>query len=152
MGIFSAIKTAIFGKDKAQQTGGAQSTGFQPTGAGAGGLGGGLGGAQRGAAPSPSSTAFAQAPVTQSTATSGVDVEQRLDAMPGADNLNWRTSIVDLMKLIGVDSSYENRKELAGELGRTDYDGSADDNLWLHKRTMQELAANGGKVPQKLLD
>lgn len=153
MGIFSAIKTAIFGKDKAE-------AGAQPAGAGGGGmggslgggLGGGLGGAQRGATPSPSSTAFAQAPVTQSTATSGVDVEQRLDAMPGADNLNWRTSIVDLMKLIGVDSSYENRKELAGELGRTDYDGSADDNLWLHKRTMQELAANGGKVPQNLLD
>lgn len=151
MGIFSAIKTAIFGADKSPQAK-PQATGFQPAGAGTGGIGGGLSGGQPRATPSPSATAFAQAPVTQSTAVSGVDVEQRLDAMPGADKLNWRTSIVDLMKLIGVDSSYENRKELAQELGRSDYDGSADDNLWLHKRTMQELAANGGKVPQKLTD
>ena len=83
---------------------------------------------------------------------SEVDVEARLDAMDGADRLNWRTSIVDLMKLIGVDSSYENRKELAQELGRTDYSGSAEDNIWLHKRTMQELAANGGKVPAEFRD
>ena len=81
-----------------------------------------------------------------------VDVEARLDAMDGADKLNWRTSIVDLMKLIGVDSSYENRKELATELGRTDYSGSAEDNIWLHRVTMQHLAHNGGKVPAQFLD
>ena len=57
---------------------------------------------------------------------SDVDVEARLDAMDGADRLNWRTSIVDLMKLIGIDSSYENRKELAQELGNTEYSGSAE--------------------------
>ena len=83
---------------------------------------------------------------------SDVDVEARLDAMDGSDKLNWRTSIVDLMKLIGVDSSYENRKELAQELGNTGYSGSAEDNIWLHKRTMQELAANGGKVPAEFRD
>ena len=81
-----------------------------------------------------------------------VDVEANLDAMSGADSLNWRTSIVDLMKLIGVDSSFANRKELAQELGRADYSGSAEDNIWLHKVTMQHLAHNGGKVPAQFLD
>ncbi len=81
-----------------------------------------------------------------------VDVEAVLDGMEGADRLNWRTSIVDLMKLIGVDSSYGNRKELATELGRENYEGSAEDNIWLHKQTMKALAENGGKVPASLLD
>ena len=72
--------------------------------------------------------------------------------MPGADNLNWRDSIVDLLKLIGVDPSFANRKELAGELGDTNYSGTAEENLWLHKKTMQELAKNGGKVPAEFLD
>ena len=75
---------------------------------------------------------------------SGVDVEQQLDAKPGADKLNWRTSIVDLMKLIGVDSDYASRKALAQELGRTDYEGTAEDNVWLHRRVMQDLSKNGG--------
>jgi hypothetical protein len=61
--------------------------------------------------------------------------------MPGADKLNWRTSIVDLMKLIGVDADYDSRKELAQEMGRTDYSGSAEDNVWLHRRVMQDLAS-----------
>lgn len=81
-----------------------------------------------------------------------VDVENRLDSMPGADKLNWRTSIVDLMKLIGVDSDYQSRKALAQEMGRTDYEGSAEDNVWLHRRVMQDLAKNGGKVPAEYLD
>ena len=81
-----------------------------------------------------------------------VDVEAKLDGMQGAADLNWRTSIVDLMKLIGVDPSYENRKELVQELGRTDYSGTAEDNIWLHKVTMQHLAHNGGKVPSQFLD
>ena len=85
-------------------------------------------------------------------AISSVDVAAKLDAMPGADKLNWRTSIVDLMKLIGVDSSFANRKELAGELGDTNYSGSAEENIWLHKKTMQELAKNGGNVPAEFLD
>ena len=67
--------------------------------------------------------------------------------------LNWRTSIVDLMKLVGMDSSSENRKELARELGYTGDPGdSAAMNIWLHKRVMKELAANGGKVPANMLD
>ena len=135
MGIFSSIKDAILGQKKD----GAAATSTQT-------------GTTRAPTPTPAPTAWAKAPVTEKQAVSGVDVEQRLDSMPGADRLNWRTSIVDLMKLIGVDPSYENRKELAGELGRPDYSGSAEDNIWLHKRTMQELAANGGTVPAEFRD
>ena len=80
------------------------------------------------------------------------NIENNLDNMPGADNLNWRTSIVDLMKLLGVDSDYDSRKALAVEMGRSDYSGSAEDNIWLHQRVMAELAANGGKVPAQFLD
>jgi len=66
--------------------------------------------------------------------------------------LNWKTSIVDLMKLVGIDSSLENRKELARELGYTaDLNDSASMNIWLHKRVMQELEKNGGKVPASLV-
>ena len=81
-----------------------------------------------------------------------IDVENHLDSMSGADHLNWRTSIVDLMKLIGVDSDYEARKALAQEMGRTDYEGSAEDNVWLHRRVMQDLGRSGGKVPAEYLD
>ena len=83
---------------------------------------------------------------------SEIDVEASLSAKPGAGDLNWRTSIVDLFKLLGLDPSYANRKELAQELGRTDYSGTAEDNIWLHKATMQEIAKNGGKVPSDMLD
>ena len=83
---------------------------------------------------------------------SGVVVEERLDNVPGADKLNWRTSIVDLMKLVQIDPSYDNRKELAREMGRSDYGGSADDNIWLHKRVMSEIAKNGGIVPAGMKD
>jgi len=81
-----------------------------------------------------------------------VDVEATCAAMAGADALNWRTSIVDLMKLLGIDSSYDNRKSLAEEMGRSDYAGSAEDNIWLHKATMHQLAKNGGNVPAAMLD
>ena len=90
--------------------------------------------------------------VGKSAAVDEVDVENRLDTMPGADNLNWRTSIVDLMKLVGLDASYENRKELATELGDNDYSGKAEENVWLHKQVMNKLAANGGRVPADLRD
>lgn len=84
-----------------------------------------------------------------------VDVEANLNsiaAAKGAD-LNWRTSIVDLMKLLDIDSSLDNRKELAQELGYTgELNGSAEMNIWLHKAVMNELAANGGTVPADLRD
>ena len=81
-----------------------------------------------------------------------VDVAAALGAMHGADNLNWRTSVVDLMKLVGIDASYENRKALAHELGNADYAGSAEDNIALQKQVMKALADNGGMVPAELLD
>jgi len=85
-----------------------------------------------------------------------VDVEQSLTQIAqqkGNPDLNWRTSIVDLMKLLDIDSSLDNRKELARELGYTgELNGSAEMNIWLHKATMKQLAANGGKVPQGMLD
>jgi len=93
-------------------------------------------------------------PSAQTTATQ-VDVEAVLEDLASRSDqkLNWRTSIVDLMKLLGMDSSLSERKELAQELGYTGpLDGSAEMNIWLHKRVMRELAANGGKVPPALMD
>lgn len=83
-----------------------------------------------------------------------VDVEAILDRM-AADKgvkLNWRTSIVDLMKLLGMDASLAERKELAQELGYTgELNGSAEMNIFLHKAVMKKLAENGGMVPASLL-
>ena len=65
--------------------------------------------------------------------------------------LNWQTSIVDLMKMLDLDSGLDARKSLAGELGYTgDTNDSASMNVWLHKQVMQKLAENGGKVPDSL--
>ena len=129
MGIFNSVKEAIFGKKEPAKP----AVTARP------------------AAPAAPVAAKPAAPAA-TAAISEVDVEQRLDGMSGADKLNWRTSIVDLMKLIGLDPSYANRKELAQEMGRTDYAGTAEDNLWLHKRVMTELAKAGGKVPASLRD
>ena len=66
---------------------------------------------------------------------------------------NWRESIVDMMSLLGMDNSLTERKALATELGYTgDMHDSASMNIWLHKRVMKEMAANGGKVPANMLD
>ncbi|WP_332827144.1 DUF3597 domain-containing protein [Ramlibacter sp.] len=82
-----------------------------------------------------------------------VDIEQVLDGMPGSQKLNWRTSIVDLMKLVGMESSLQERKELADELGYTgDKNDSAKMNMWLHKEVMKRMEQNGGKVPPNLKD
>ena len=100
------------------------------------------------AEPTPSPTmASAAAPAEP------VDVEQVLTGMQaGAGQpLNWRTSIVDLMKLLGLDSSLDNRKSLAQELNYNgDMNDSASMNVWLHKQVMTKLAENGGKVPADL--
>jgi len=84
-----------------------------------------------------------------------VDVEALLEDTVKAKGikLNWRTSIVDLMKALDLDSSLAARKELAAELNYkgTDPDGSAEKNIWLHKELMKTLAANGGKIPKELL-
>lgn len=79
-------------------------------------------------------------------------LEQRAAANP--QKLNWRTSIVDLLKLLDIDSSFAARKELATELGCPAdlMDDSAKMNIWLHKTVLAKIAANGGNVPKELLD
>ena len=123
MSIFSKIKDAIFGKAEA-------------------------------APPPPvAETAAAPAAPAAPTPISQVNVEAILDAAHKSlgQDLNWRTSIVDLMKLCGLDSSLGARKELATELGYTgDMGDSATMNIWLHKQVMNKLAANGGYVPAEL--
>jgi hypothetical protein len=103
-------------------------------------------------------TAAADAPAstpTQSMAISVVDVVGQLEAKAAASNekLNWKTSIVDLLKLLGLDSSLAVRKELATELGcpSDKMADSAQMNMWLHKAVLQKLAANGGNVPAELV-
>jgi hypothetical protein len=135
MSIFSAIKDAIFGHKTAE--------------------------APHTATPTTPATPAAKAPAAGIPASPAnakwereVDVEMVLESMASKNpqQLNWRTSIVDLMKLLGIDSSLGNRKSLAKELG---YSGSTDDsasmNIWLHKRVMEELQKNGGKVPASLV-
>lgn len=113
------------------------------------------------AAPVPSPTVGASvAPATSAaTATAApaanVDVEEILESLAAKNpqKLNWRTSIVDLMKLVGMESSLAERKELAQELGYTgDLRDTAGMNIWLHKQMLRKLAENGGKVPADLLD
>ena len=87
------------------------------------------------------------------TPLSDVDVEKVLSglAAQNKEKLDWKKSIVDLMKLLGLDSSLGARKELAKELGYTgDTNDTAPMNIWLHKQVMQKLAANGGKMPAGL--
>ncbi|HEU4881497.1 MAG TPA: DUF3597 domain-containing protein [Longimicrobium sp.] len=85
-----------------------------------------------------------------------VDVEAHMEALAAktGHKVNWRESIVDLLSLLGIDNSYAARKELAVELGIPSalMEDSAQMNVWLHKTVMARIAANGGKVPQTLLD
>ena len=77
---------------------------------------------------------------------------QRMAAR-GGPALNWKTSIADLMRLLDLDPSLDNRKALATELGYTgEKDGSAEMNIWLHRKVMEGLAANGGQVPANMAD
>jgi Domain of unknown function (DUF3597) len=95
------------------------------------------------------------APGTAATAVAPqVDVTAILNdlAKKNPEKLDWQRSIVDLMKLVGLDSSFTARKQLAAELHYTgDPNDSASMNIWLHKEVMKKLAENGGKVPQELL-
>jgi hypothetical protein len=121
MSIFGKIMSAIFG-----------------TKADAAPAGGGTGTGSGGSSAAPAGT---------------VDVAPILDAAVKAkgEKLEWRTSIVDLMKALNIDSSFTARKELAKELGYTgDSNDSASMNIWLHKQVMTKLAANGGKLPPEI--
>lgn len=110
--------------------------------------------AQRPAA-APATPAAPGAQPAAAQASAPVDVEKILDGM-AANNpqkLNWRHSIVDLMKLVGMESSLQERRELADELGyKGDKGDTAAMNTWLHKEVMKKMAENGGKVPATLLD
>jgi 3-oxoacyl-ACP reductase-like protein len=102
----------------------------------------------------PQQPAAVQAPA-QPAKLNDVDMERVLEdlAAKNPQKLNWRTSIVDLMKLLGMDSSLQQRKELADELGyQGDKGDSAAMNIWLHKQVLRKVAGNGGKVPAALLD
>jgi hypothetical protein len=134
MSIFSRIKNAIFGHAKDEQT--ARTTPAAPV------------------KPTPAAKPGIPASPVDAKWEREVDVEAVLEsrAQTNSQKLNWRSSIVDLMKLLDIDSSLANRRELAGELG---YTGSTEDtaamNVWLHKRVMEELRKNGGKVPASLV-
>ncbi len=126
MSIFGKIMGAIFGTKADAATPGAAPAG-----------------GSSGAAPAAPGAAPAQT----------VDVAPILDKAVAAkgEKLAWRTSIVDLMKALDIDSSLSARKELAKELGYTgDTNDSASMNIWLHKQVMTKLAANGGKLPDDL--
>jgi 3-oxoacyl-ACP reductase-like protein len=126
MGLFSNLLSKIFG----QQTAAAAT----PSPAAAG-------------APAPASSGSAPPAAT-------VDVTAILDDLTtkNPEKLDWRKSIVDLMKLVGMDSSLAARKELAKELNYTgDTSDSAKMNVWLHKEVLRKISENGGKVPNELL-
>jgi hypothetical protein len=136
MGIFDKLKDSIFGNRTATP---APRAG-PPASAG-------VTGGSSSTAPAPAPTPAATMPV--------VDVEAMLEAKAKTfgRKVNWRTSIVDLMALVGIDNSLAERRELARELGYTgDMNDTAPMNIWLHKQVMRKLAENGGKVPADLLD
>ena len=131
MSIFGKIMSAIFGS----------SATAAPAGGGAA------------AAPAGGSTGGSPAAAPASAPAQTVDVAPILDKAVAAkgEKLEWRTSIVDLMKALDIDSSFAARKELAKELGYTgDSNDSASMNIWLHKQVMTKLAANGGKLPPEI--
>ena len=109
--------------------------------------------AQTQSAPAAAATASSATPAPTAVA-EPVDVAAILNdlAKKNPEKLDWKRSIVDLMKLVGMDSSFAARKQLAAELHYSgDPNDSAAMNIWLHKEVMKKLAENGGKVPQELL-
>lgn len=133
MSIFGSIVSAIFGNKNAATPAAADAT----------------------ATSGPS----AVPPGTTAAASGGPMTRQQVEAMiqniadsTGRQNYNWKQSIVDLMKLLNLDSSLSARKQLAEELGYTGArDGSAEMNTWLHQQVMTKLMASGGKVPAELV-
>ena len=131
MRIFNAIRDKLFGKAKEQPAKSEAPTQSEPQ-------------------------ATVQVATQEETAPAEpVDVEAILEAAVKAKGikLNWRVSIVDLMRALDLDSSLAARKELAVELkyDGTDADGSAEKNMWLHRALMKKLAENGGVIPKELL-
>ena len=152
MGMFTNLMSKIFGHATAAPSSGAAFTSpavASPTTAGA--------------TATPTSPTAPEAPATASSAAAApaqaapaqaVDVTAILDdlAAKNPEKLDWRKSIVDLMKLVGIDSSLAARKQLAAELQYSgDEKDSAAMNVWLHKEVIKKIAENGGRVPQELL-
>ncbi|WP_324255339.1 DUF3597 family protein [Erythrobacter sp. WG] len=135
MGIFSSIKNAIFhsGRDQPEEKAKPAGDAFPAA-----------------PAPAPTPSAPQPAPAAAPEPISEAAMADRISRMPGADKHNWRTSIVDLMKMVGVDPSFENRKELADELGLEGYTGTAEQNIALHHAVLNMLAAEGGAMPDML--
>lgn len=134
MSIFGKIASAIFGHAKAAEPAATPAGTVPPAAAPAG---------------SPAAPAGAKlAPITHEQV---VGMIEGIAAKSGHSDYNWKTSIVDLMKLLNLDSSLTARKELATELGyKGALDGSAEMNVWLHKQVMDKLAESGGAVPDSL--
>ena len=156
MSVFGSIVSAIFGSKHAASVTAAAGSSAPPPSAGS---------AKGASAPSPSpspapaagaSPASAEASTVSATAAktiSKADVEAILAKLADdqAEDYDWKRSIVDLMKLLKLDSGLGARKQLAQELGYTGaLDGSAEMNVWLHKQVMTKLAESGGKVPDSL--
>lgn len=144
MGLFNSLMSKIFGHATPAATGGTPAA---PTTTG-----------QPGAAPTAPGTAPAAGAAGTATVAAPpppvVDVAAVLNglAVKNPEKLDWKRSIVDLMKLVGMDSSLSARKELARDLHYTgDMNDSASMNVWLHKEVLRKLSENGGKVPQDLL-
>lgn len=150
MGMFSGIMEKLGFNKSAQQAAATSLAAGSPQGAAPGAAP---------AAPTAGPTASTSAPPTSPqqapTAMSTVDVMGQLEKLAASNpqKLNWRTSIVDMLKLLGMDSSLTARKNLAVELGcpADKLGDSAQMNTWLHKKVLEKLAENGGNVPKDLL-
>ncbi len=156
MGLFNTLMSKIFSHPSAS----AQTASTQPaaTGTGQSAAGVAVGAQAPTSMPSASATAGAGAQPSSAGATAPatqVDVAAVLNAMAAknSEKLDWKHSIVDLLKLVGMDSSLSARKELATDLHYSgDQNDSASMNIWLHKEVLKKLSENGGKVPAELLN
>ena len=142
MSIFGKLVSAIFGSSHAAEPAPTPApTSWSPS-------------APKPASPAaPTSSPTAGAPAATGKPMSRAELEELIKKTASAqqEELNWRESIVDLMKLFKLDSSLGARKELAKELGYTGaLDGSSEMNVWLHRQVMTKLAESGGNVPEKL--
>ena len=153
MGMFSGIMEKLGFNKSAQQAAAASLTAGSPQGAPPGAAP-----AAPTASPTASTSPSPPPPTTAQpppTAMSTVDVMGQLEKLAASNpqKLNWRTSIVDMLKLLGMDSSLTARKNLAVELGcpADKLADSAQMNTWLHRQVLEKLAANGGNVPKDLL-
>jgi 3-oxoacyl-ACP reductase-like protein len=147
MGIFSSIASAIFGSKAAAETTAAAAPSAAPATYSMASETSTSAAAPASAAASAPTASSAPQPVTRAQVEA---IIAKIEADRGV-KYNWRQSIVDLMKLLDLDSSLGARKELAQELGyKGALDGSAEMNVWLHKQVMEKLAEGGGKVPASL--